>query len=961
MNDNDVGPYSSYQIGRLTGLQCNLDIAEIIAFESELSDDEADKIESYLAHKWGLAGQLTTGHPYQDRVVIRSPRDLGASTDLAGLVKGNTYYYRVKAENSEGADWADSTASFVSESRIDLSSGDLTFYTDPPVAWTASDGSGGNGVLETLSWTDAQSNTVQHKVAKFSFSQINIGDGVKVSLIGSNPIHLDVENNATILAKLDASGTSLSTRSVLGGGLGGTRHDQVGWTNSRLYGDEDSGIYSDFTYTAAINLHGSTRSVNGVFFTGTTDSSGTGWSLSGFTAHVDGSHASANSTATGEIGAILDDGFKYSGTEKLTISGLTDGKAYVLALYSQAWGGPRVNTITCSDLSETLTLDQDLYDGQTPDSQLTECVYIADGTEAEFTFSANNWHLYAFSNREASAGMTGSGPFHIVGANPYNSGGSRYKGGSLAGSGLVAGDAPGGGSYGGKGGRSELNGGTDSLGAHPISGQTYGTINVDALLAGSGGGAGSIAFGGTGGGAIKITAGGKLIIGKDIYANGGMGNSDSTNDAAKSGAGGSGGSVYLKASDLVINSGVSIRADGGSGAPLATGGNTGTTDGGGTGSAAGGGGRVYLEGTHSFVNQASLSNENISANKGGNAVHSPFPAGISGLTVWLDAADSSTITKDGSNKVSQWSDRSGNNKHATQSDASKKPTYTISDALLKNKATISSSSATGQIGLALPSLTLQEIFIVAYYDDGTDSTFDGNAALLSGPGSYGKYRIMGSSSSANWLTTSNFNDAGSFKNGSGISSNSALPMPASLLRFTSSSPRSETRGILYCMDRDDRGWKGGVGEIIGLSATSSTNDRQKIESYLAVKWGLSTSTRLGEDGTVRVVRPQVSSLEFTTGTLTIDSDKGEIAHSDGSFLLGEFTDKTFTAEDGTAYPYKVTTFTADKINLGSGVVVNLVGNNPVSLRTRNHPREHHQCKWRERLIQYRRHSQSGWI
>ena len=74
-------------------------------------------------------------------------------------------------------------------------------------------------------------------------------------------------------------------------------------------------------------------------------------------------------------------------------------------------------------------------------------------------------------------------------------------------------------------------------------------------------------------------------------------------------------------------------------------------------------------------------------------------------------------------------------------------------------------------------------------------------------------------------------------------------------------------------------------------------DRQKIENYLAHKWGLSTSTRLGEDGTVRVVRPQVSSLEFTDGTLTIDTDKGEIAHSDGSFLLGEFTDKTFTAEE----------------------------------------------------------------
>ena len=37
-------------------------------------------------------------------------------------------------------------------------------------------------------------------------------------------------------------------------------------------------------------------------------------------------------------------------------------------------------------------------------------------------------------------------------------------------------------------------------------------------------------------------------------------------------SGGSGGVVDQKASDLVINSGVSIRADGGSGAPLATGG-----------------------------------------------------------------------------------------------------------------------------------------------------------------------------------------------------------------------------------------------------------------------------------------------------------------------------------------------------------------------------------------------------
>ena len=59
--------------------------------------------------------------------------------------------------------------------------------------------------------------------------------------------------------------------------------------------------------------------------------------------------------------------------------------------------------------------------------------------------------------------------------------------------------------------------------------------------------------------------------------------------------------------------------------------------------------------------------------------------------------------------------------------------------------------------------------------------------------------------------------------------------------------------------------------------------------YLRQDWG--------EDGTVRVSGHKVSSLEFTDGTLTIDSDKGEITHTDGSFLLGRLPIK-LTAEEG---------------------------------------------------------------
>jgi hypothetical protein len=51
------------------------------------------------------------------------------------------------------------------------------------------------------------------------------------------------------------------------------------------------------------------------------------------------------------------------------------------------------------------------------------------------------------------------------------------------------------------------------------------------------------------------------------------------------------------------------------------------------------------------------------------------PTELPGCVLWLDAADLSSITKDGSNKVSQWSDKSGNAKHAVQATGADQPTY----------------------------------------------------------------------------------------------------------------------------------------------------------------------------------------------------------------------------------------------------------------------------------------------
>lgn len=51
------------------------------------------------------------------------------------------------------------------------------------------------------------------------------------------------------------------------------------------------------------------------------------------------------------------------------------------------------------------------------------------------------------------------------------------------------------------------------------------------------------------------------------------------------------------------------------------------------------------------------------------------PNEISGLVLWLDAADANSITKDVSGKVSKWSDKSGKGFNAEQSDAIARPLY----------------------------------------------------------------------------------------------------------------------------------------------------------------------------------------------------------------------------------------------------------------------------------------------
>lgn len=57
-------------------------------------------------------------------------------------------------------------------------------------------------------------------------------------------------------------------------------------------------------------------------------------------------------------------------------------------------------------------------------------------------------------------------------------------------------------------------------------------------------------------------------------------------------------------------------------------------------------------------------------------IESPWTPSLITTALWLDSSVSASVVKDGSNKVSQWLDLSGNDRHATQTISTRQPVYT---------------------------------------------------------------------------------------------------------------------------------------------------------------------------------------------------------------------------------------------------------------------------------------------
>jgi len=240
------------------------------------------------------------------------------------------------------------------------------------------------------------------------------------------------------------------------------------------------------------------------------------------------------------------------------------------------------------------------------------------------------------------------------------------------------------------------------------------------------------------------------------------------------------------------------------------------------------------------------------------------PAEIS-TALWLDAADSSTVIA-ASGNVSQWNDKSGNGRNFLQSTSAAQPAYTPSS--LNSRAVLGfdgADSLTSNFPLAL---TSESIFVVTKFassssafgrfftqsDAGNDYDTTGHyiplirnnstATLASFAGGIMRSQVS--------LAYDTWGIAGSVHTGSLITNyinatagtDSAHTLNKTFTRFA--------LGILLGAGTDGF-LNGSIAEVIVLSSAATSITRQKIEGYLAHKWGLTAN--LPSDHPYKTVGP----------------------------------------------------------------------------------------------------------
>ncbi|EKE68694.1 phage head closure protein [Oceanibaculum indicum] len=263
----------------------------------------------------------------------------------------------------------------------------------------------------------------------------------------------------------------------------------------------------------------------------------------------------------------------------------------------------------------------------------------------------------------------------------------------------------------------------------------------------------------------------------------------------------------------------------------------------------------HLEDVRVTKGVARYTGESYSVPTGPHPVESPetgdlwTPLQQGDLALWLDAADDSAVSVD-AGAVSAWADKSGNARHVGEVNASRRPAYQAAgwpgglpcidwDIAANVKRLFHDPGVAGQ--------DYRINFVVAVWDDpaGTFPTYNALFGGYAQAGLNSGVCLAVASGGTSWFTggAGAWHAGQTFHNGAAAADLTAMPLIQSpFIVRADSAAATNAQGVTIGNNRNyisnNYGWRGRVAEVVSVSVAISLADKQRIEGYLAHKWGI---------------------------------------------------------------------------------------------------------------------------
>ena len=230
--------------------------------------------------------------------------------------------------------------------------------------------------------------------------------------------------------------------------------------------------------------------------------------------------------------------------------------------------------------------------------------------------------------------------------------------------------------------------------------------------------------------------------------------------------------------------------------------------------------------------------------------------------LWLDAADASTVTESGG-AVSQWNDKSGNGRHVTQATAGSQPTFATNAVNGKSAIDFGGNDAMSNANAALQrNLSGSTIFSVTRLDvntAGVKTIAVTNTNLLQTRSnlSYSNGLVSGFAAGGRRTASNSYQQLGVSAYSSDLTLNCAVynyaaatlsliengTITVNAATFQDAGVTDNDAGSLFVGAGSQVGafWDGYICEVLFVDSAVSSDTRQRIEGYLAHKWGFTAN------------------------------------------------------------------------------------------------------------------------